>query len=110
VTELLKTSDATTRDADGWLVHYDVRRDDGETVLVEAHCTGTAEAVARAHGDAEALAYIADRGRSAALDFAERAQSPKHRGATLVRLAVDSLSGGLMRDYEYALPVTVEFE
>ncbi|MGH2383347.1 MAG: hypothetical protein ACRDG7_19310 [Candidatus Limnocylindria bacterium] len=72
--------------------------------MVEAQCTGTAEATAQNVEDREALAFIANCGRAAALTAAEKAQPPERRGNVTVRLRVDPLSGSLQTDYDYEKP------
>lgn len=99
--EVVEQQDLTPAGADRWQVWYRVRRNDGEEVFVEASCTRTAEEVARAQNDHEALAIIADRGEAAALKYAESAQSPADRGKVIVRLWVDGLNGSLHHDPDY---------
>jgi hypothetical protein len=101
VAEIVEETDLAAPGDDASLVYYTVRRDDGETVTVEAHCTGTAAAVANAQANREGQEYIADRGRTAALRYAEAAQSPAERGNTMVRLSLDALDGSVRADYEY---------
>ena len=99
--ELIDTDDLTTPGEDGWTVQYRVRRDDGEEVVVRATCSGTAEVVAHSHRDQHALAAIADRCETLALESAELAQSPRRRGEVLVRLWFDSLEGSFRRAFIY---------
>lgn len=94
MTEIVEKNDATTPSQDGWLVFYKVRRDDGRLVTVEAHCTGTGEAVARNVGNEESLDYIRDQGSMAAVEYAERAQAPKS-GDVVVRLSIHPADGEL---------------
>lgn len=104
MTEITRAVDMTGRSEDGWSWTYFVTRDDGGEVVVEASCTGTAEAMARGErGDRAGLAAIEDRCSRAAVDFAERAQSPLRRGSpVLIRLSFDSVDGGALRhDYVY---------
>lgn len=69
--------------------------------MVNAACTRTAEAIAIASGSREALEFIADRGRSAAQECAESAQSPARRGSVIVSVFVDAYFGALAVEYDY---------
>ena len=101
MTEILEETDLPSPRGDGWARLYRVRRDDGEEVTVDASCTGTAEAIATVAGGRDALEFIADRGRSAALRCAESAQSPARRGNVVVSVFVDAFSGALAIEYDY---------
>lgn len=50
------------------------------------------------------MAYVGERGRTAAVKYAEHAQPPGIRGSTVVRLRVDPLTGLLAVDFDYELP------
>jgi hypothetical protein len=91
--------------ANGWTYGYEVRRDDGEHVTVEAAATETSIAVAATRQHAEGLAFATDKGEAAALRYAEAAQSPAERGSTFVRVALDPFTGGLTVLYEYERPL-----
>jgi hypothetical protein len=97
--EISEVIDATTPSATGWKVYYKVKREDGLEVFVDASCTDTAEMIAREAEDPETVQYLADRGRSAAIKYAESAHG--HLGKIQITLLVDS--EGLLRhmhDYE----------
>ena len=102
--EIISELDRTESGEDGWRVEYELRRRDGHLVTVQARADGTTEAVAEKVDDPETHQYIADRGRSAAEKFAERAQSPSRRGTVIVTLLIDPLSGLLTHDYHYERP------
>jgi hypothetical protein len=67
VAEIIADCDITAPDQDGWTMSYSVRRDDGQEVPVIASCSRTAAASVRS---ANATAFLADRGRAAALEHA----------------------------------------
>lgn len=75
----------------GWHVQYRLRLDDGRTVVVDASCSPSAEALIRS---AEGRAYIADSGRARAL--AEAESNPP--GITHIRLWVDATTGRVRVD------------
>jgi hypothetical protein len=101
VTEIVSESGLGEPDDEAWQRFYVVRRDDGHEATIEASGTASAAETVRNVGDEEALECIADMGRTAALRYAERAQSPERRGKVLVRLRLDPLSGFVAKDYEY---------
>ena len=73
---------------DGWRVEYRVRCIDGRQVVVEAECSRTAESsIKSAYGGA----YLADQGRAAAIEHAEKSQP----SVTELRLWVDHLNGSV---------------
>ena len=81
---------------------YRIRRQDGEVLHAEVRCWERAHAAAERAGNAEALAAIADRGISAALEYAERVESPATRGAVLISIWFDpSDEGNLRRRVSY---------
>jgi hypothetical protein len=90
--EIIEERDITAPDQDGWTLSYRVRRDDGNEVPVLASCSGTAEA-SRKFDDARA--FIADRGRSAAIAYAEMGEP-----AAMIHLSIDSLSGSVRADVD----------
>jgi hypothetical protein len=97
-TEIIEEHDATVPGTNAWKVYYKVRRADGEEVAFEANCTDSAEAAARQTRDPESILYVIDRGRAAALHYAEQAHSPAQRGTVPIRLWVDRVSGQLRLD------------
>ncbi len=99
---LLKTVDHTEPGEDGWRVTHRVVRDDGEEVEIEASCTATSEAAIRALGAGEAALALTDKGRAAALLFAEEVLPG--RGPTRIRLSFDDLNGSLGHDFDYTWP------
>ena len=71
IADVLETVDLTAPAQDGWAVDYRIRRDDGEELHAEVRCWERARAAAERSGNVDALAAIADRGITAALDYAE---------------------------------------
>jgi hypothetical protein len=98
MTEIIEELDLTGPGDDPWKVFRRVRRADGVVVAVDASCTGTAEEVAARVSDREAMAYIADRGRAAAIDQAERLADPDREGESILHLWVDPRSGEFRTD------------
>jgi hypothetical protein len=96
--EIIKSSDTTTPEDEGFLVYHDVRRGDGQAVMVVAHCTRDAEDRARAVANREALVYISDRGATAALAAAEEAEIPAGSETVIVHLSIDPDTGALRTD------------
>ncbi len=92
MTEIVEEREITARDQDGWTISYRVRRDDGKEVPVLASCTRTAESSAKSDS---ARAYLDDRGRSAALEHAERGTP-----ARMIHLSVDPLNGSVRADFD----------
>ncbi|HKB19512.1 MAG TPA: hypothetical protein VKC65_00775 [Gaiellaceae bacterium] len=91
-TEIVKEIDVTDPSQDGWKMYYEIRRDDGIEVFVDAHCAGSAEVAALgAEEDPETLEYLEDRGRSAAIRYAEAAQA--RPGNVQIVLMLDPLDG-----------------
>jgi hypothetical protein len=87
---------------EGWGVDYRVKRVDGGEVLAQVRCTEVAKTVAHRRRNPEALAAIADRGLSAALEYAERAQPPARRGRVRLSIWFDEAdNGNLRREYQY---------
>jgi hypothetical protein len=92
---------------DGWKCVYELRRDDGEIVTVDVSCTRVAQAIARALGNAEALASMDAMGGPDVVGIAKKVQSPARRGRTLITAYYDSVDRGTLhwnvqyeRDYE----------
>ena len=105
MTEIVSRMDMSAPGADAWTYDYDVRRDDGEHVTVEAAANQTGIAAAGTRHQAEGLAFASDKGEAAALKYAEAAQSPAQRGSTFVRVSLDPFTGGLTVLYEYERPL-----
>ena len=100
--DLVDTRDLTGPSQDGWALDYRIRRQDGEVLHAEVRCWEKAHAAAERAGNAEALAAIADRGLSAALDYAEVVESPAVRGGVLISIWFDlSDEGNLRRRVSY---------
>jgi len=110
VGEILEEHDLSGPDEDRWKTWYRVRRDDGGEVVVVADCTRTTAQTAEALEDDEGMAYVGDRGRAAALLYAEHAQSPATRGRVHIQLALDPFSGGVRASYDYEKPHPPLFE
>ena len=85
--EIIEERDITAHDQDGWTISYRVRRSDDSEVPVLASCSRTAEASIRSD---DARTYIADRGRSAALEYADRGEA-----ASMIHLSLDPLDGSV---------------
>jgi hypothetical protein len=104
--EVVEAHDLTEPSQDGWAVDYRIRREDGEELHAEVRCWEKARAAAEQAANAEALAAIADRGKAAALEYAELVQSPATRGAVLISLWFDPADEGNLRrrvSYERAV-------
>ena len=95
--EVVETHDLTEPSQDGWAVDYRIRREDDEELHAEVRCWEKAHAAAERAGNAEALAAIADRGISVALEYAERVESPATRGAVLISIWFDPADKGNLR-------------
>src|SRR5512132_1221906 len=104
--EVVETHDLTAPTQDGWAVDYRIRREDGEELHAEVRCWEKARDAAQRAGNANALAAIADRGKAAALEYAELVESPATRGAVLISIWFDPADEGTLRrrvSYEAAL-------
>ena len=96
--ELLEKRDLTDPSQHGWAMDYRIRREDGEELHVEVRCWDRAhEAAKRARNEA-ALGAIEDRGVGAALESAERADSPAARGAVMISIWFDPADDGNLRE------------
>jgi hypothetical protein len=95
--ELVDTRDLTDPSQHGWAFDYRIRREDGEEVHAEVRCWEKAQAAAERAGNAEAVAAIADRGVSAALEYAELVESPAARGGVLISIWFDLADEGNLR-------------
>ena len=95
--ELVDTRDLTDPSQHGWAFDYRIRREDGEEVHAEVRCWEKAQAAAEQAGNAEAVAAIADRGVSAALEYAELVESPAARGGVLISIWFDLADEGNLR-------------
>jgi hypothetical protein len=95
--EVVETHDLTDPSQHGWAVDYLIRREDGEELHVEVRCWDKAHEAARRAVNAGALAAIAERGVSAALESAERAESPAMRGAVMISIWFDPADDGSLR-------------
>ena len=95
--EVVETHDLSAVSQDGWAVDYRIRREDGEELDAAVRCWAKAHAAAEMAGNTEALAAIADRGVAAALEYAERVESPATHGAVLISIWFDPTGGGNLR-------------
>jgi len=96
--DLLDTNDLTDTSQHGWAVDYLIRRSDGEELHAEVRCWDRAhEAAERAANDV-ALTAIDDRGLAAALESAERADSPAARVAVMISIWFDPADDGTLRE------------
>jgi len=77
-----------------------VRRDDGGEVYVRARCTKSAEEIARANDNNDALKAMREQASMLAVSSAETARPSK--GRVVVDIWFDPLDGGNVRTrYEY---------
>jgi hypothetical protein len=97
IAHVLETVDLTAPSQDGWAVDYRIRREDGEELHAEVRCWERARAAAERSGNVGALAAIADRGITAALDYAESVESPATRGALVISIWFDPADNGNLR-------------
>ena len=95
--EVVETVDLTAASQHGWAVDYRIRREDGEELHAEVRCWEKAHAAAEKAANTEALAAIANRGVSAALEYAELVESPATRGAVLISIWFDPADKGDLR-------------
>jgi hypothetical protein len=95
--EVVETHDLTAPSQDGWALDYRIRREDGEELHAEVRCWEKARAAAKRGANAAALAAIADRGSTAALEYAEQVESPATRGAVLISIWFDPADEGNLR-------------
>ena len=95
--EVVDTRDLTEPSQNGWALDYRIRRQDGEELHAEVRCWDKAQAAAERAGNAEALEAIADRGISAALEYAELVESPAERGGVLISIWFDQADEGNLR-------------
>jgi hypothetical protein len=96
--ELLERNDLTDPSQHGWAIDYLIRRDDGEQLHVEVRCWDRAHEAARRAANDPALTAIEERGEQAALEAAERAESPAARGAVMISLWFDPADEGNLRE------------
>ena len=94
---VVETHDLTAPSQDGWAVDYRIRREDGEELHAAVRCWEKAHTAAERAANTEALAAIADRGNTAALEYAELVQSPATRGAVLISIWFDPADEGNLR-------------
>jgi hypothetical protein len=95
--DLVETYDLTTPSQHGWAVDYRIRRDDGEELHAEVRCWDKARTAAERADDVDALEAIADRGLATALEYAERVESPRERGAVMISIWFDPADNGKLR-------------
>jgi len=96
--ELIESRDLTDPSQHRWAVDYLIRRADGEELHAEVRCWDRAHDAARRAGNEPALAAIEDRGAGAALEAAERAESPATRGAVMISIWFDPADDGNLRE------------
>jgi hypothetical protein len=95
---VLETYDLTDPSQHGWAVDYLIRREDGEELHAEVRCWEKAHEAARRAGNDAVLAAIEERGLGAALESAERAESPATRGAVMISIWFDPADDGNLRE------------
>ncbi len=96
--DLVQARDLTDTSQHGWAIDYLIRRTDGEELHAEVRCWDRAREAAERAANEAALAAIADRGLVAALESAERADSPAARGAVMISLWFDPADDGTLRE------------
>ena len=96
--DLVQTHDMTDTSQHGWAVDYLIRPDDGEELHAEVRCWDRAHQAAERAANKASLAAIAERGLGAAIESAERAESPASRGAVLISLWFDPAEDGRLRE------------
>jgi len=96
--DLVRTHDLTDASQHGWAVDYLIQREDGAELHVEVRCWDRAREAADNASNEAALAAIADRGLTAALESAERADSPASRGAVMISIWFDPADDGRLRE------------
>ena len=94
---VVETHDLTAPSQDGWAVDYRIRREDGEELHAGVRCWAKAQVAAEQSANSDALAAIADRGSTAALEYAELVESPATRGAVLISIWFDPTDEGNLR-------------
>ena len=105
--DLVQTHDLTDTSQHGWAVDYLIRREDGAELHAEVRCWDRAHEAAERAANEAALAAIADHGLVAALESAERVDSPATRGAVLISLWFDPADDGRLRErVSYERPAT----
>jgi hypothetical protein len=105
--DLVQTRDLTDTSQHGWAVDYLIRRADGAELHAEVRCWDRAHEAAEHAANEASLTAIADRGLVAALESAERADSPAARGAVLISIWFDPADHGRMRErISYERPAT----
>jgi hypothetical protein len=92
--EIIETVELTTAEQSGWAVDYRLRREDGEELHAEVRCWDQARASAERANNEAALAAMADRGREAALAYADVVEPPSRRGAVLLSIWFDQTENG----------------
>jgi hypothetical protein len=95
--EVVETHDLTAPSQDGWAVAYRIRRQDGEELHAEVRCWERAHVAAERAANSDALAAIADRGTTAAIEYAELVDSPATRGAVVISIWFDAADDGNLR-------------
>jgi hypothetical protein len=96
--DLVQTRDLTDSSQHGWAIDYLIRREDGEELHAEVRCWDRAHEAAQRAANEPALAAIGDRGLAAALESAERADSPATRGAVMISIWFDPADDGRLRE------------
>ncbi len=95
--KMVEVSDLTLPSQNGCAMDYRIRREDGEELHAEVRCWEKAQAAAEKSANTDALASMVDRGRAAALEYAEQVESPATRGAVLISIWFDPVDGGRLR-------------
>ena len=96
--KLVQTNDLTDTSQHGWAFDYLIRREDGEELHAEVRCWDRAHEAAERAANESALTAIGDRGLAAALESAERADSPAARGAVMISIWFDPADDGRLRE------------
>ena len=95
--DVVEVHDLTEPSQNGWTLDYRIRREDGEELHAEVRCSDKARTAAEQAANTDGLAAIADRGRAAALEYAEVVESPAVRGVVLISIWFDPADNGALR-------------
>ena len=95
--DVVEVDDLTEPSQNGWTLDYRIRREDGEELHAEVRCWTRRGLRPQQAANTDGLAAIADRGRAAALEYAEVVESPAVRGVVLISIWFDPADNGALR-------------